>query len=374
MTFSTEDRRYMSRALRLARQGLYTADPNPRVGAVLVRDGHVLGEGAHRRAGQGHAERLALEVAGDARGACCYVSLEPCAHTGRTGPCAEALIDAGVARVVAAMEDPNPRVAGVGLERLRAAGVRVQCGLLEDEARQLNPGFLRRMATGRPLVRVKLAMSLDGRTAMASGESRWITGDAAREDVQRLRARSSAIVTGVGTVLADEPALTVRPAQWRLAEYGAMPVRQPLRVVVDTGLRTPPQATVISSDGHCLVAATGEADDARAAALHAAGAETVRLAADERGGVALDALLDELGHRECNEVLVEAGPTLAGAVVRAGLADELVVYMAPVLLGSTARGLLELDLQRMVERRNLRLHETRRIGDDMRMTFEPRGS
>src|SRR5690554_5331094 len=215
MSCSDLDSGYMQRALSLAQRGLYTTDPNPRVGSVIVKDGKVVAEGWHQRAGEPHAERLALAMAGErARGASCYVTLEPCSHTGRTGPCADALIAAGVSRVVVAMQDPNPLVAGQGLARLRAAGIAVECGVLEQDARALNPGFIKRMETGMPLVRVKLAMSLDGRTAMASGESKWITGAEARHQVQRLRARSSAIVTGIGTVLADDPELTVRPHDW----------------------------------------------------------------------------------------------------------------------------------------------------------------
>ena len=220
MSFSAADHQYMARALQLARRGLYTTDPNPRVGCVLVRDGAVVGEGFHARAGTPHAERHALAQAGErARGATAYVTLEPCSHTGRTGPCADALIDAGVTRVVAAMEDPNPLVAGQGLQRLADAGIATAVGLLEAEARALNPGFVSRMTRQRPYIRIKIAASVDGRTAMANGESQWITGPAAREDVQRLRARSSAVITGVGTVLADRPSYTVRPRQWRLAEY-----------------------------------------------------------------------------------------------------------------------------------------------------------
>ena len=372
MTFTAEDRQHMSRALQLARRGLYTTDPNPRVGCVLLREGQEIGAGWHRRAGEPHAERRALEAAGDARGATCYVTLEPCSHTGRTGPCADALIKAGVARVVVAMRDPNPRVAGTGLEKLARAGIDVACGLLEDEARASNPGFVRRMETGRPLVRLKVAMSLDGRTAMASGESQWITGTAAREDVQRLRARSSAIVTGSGTVLADRPSLSVRPDQWTLGQYGEGAVRQPLRVVLDSRLRTPPDTPAVTGDGECLVVTAGDANAAPAGALRGAGAQVIALAAAGGDNVDLAALLEELGRRECNEVLVEAGPVLGAAFLRAGLVDELVVYMATVLMGSSARPMLSLDeIATMDQRRHLTLRELRHLGDDLRMILAP---
>ena len=346
MSFSAADHQYMARALQLARRGLYTTDPNPRVGCVLVRDGAVVGEGFHARAGTPHAERHALAQAGErARGATAYVTLEPCSHTGRTGPCADALIDAGVTRVVAAMEDPNPLVAGQGLQRLADAGIATAVGLLEAEARALNPGFVSRMTRQRPYIRIKIAASVDGRTAMANGESQWITGPAAREDVQRLRARSSAVITGVGTVLADRPSYTVRPRQWRLAEYRQHAadddwVRQPLRVILDRTLRTPPDVPVVSALGHCLLVA-GEQHPGRQNALESAGAEVMLLPASG-SGIDLQQLLIELNRRECNEVLVECGATLAGAFVREGLFDEILVYMAPTLLGSSARPLLGL--------------------------------
>lgn len=259
--FTRLDHQYMARALQLAEQGLYTTDPNPRVGCVLVRDGEIVGEGFHARAGEPHAERHAMAEAGDrARGATAYVTLEPCSHTGRTGPCADALVAAGVARVVVAMEDPNPQVAGNGMQTLAAAGIETASGLLEADARALNPGFISRMTRQRPYLRIKIAASVDGRTAMASGESQWITGPAAREDVQRLRARSSAVITGVGTVLADRPSYTVRPQQWALTDYqqhsgGSDRVRQPLRVILDRTLQTPPGVPVVSAPGHCLLVA-----------------------------------------------------------------------------------------------------------------------
>lgn len=358
----------MVRALQLARRALYTTDPNPRVGCVIASNDVIIAEGFHQRAGEAHAERHALAAAGEAaRGATAYVTLEPCSHTGRTGPCADALIEAGIARVVAAMEDPNPRVAGNGFRKLRAAGIQVEVGLLEADAQALNPGFVRRMRDQRPYVRIKIGASLDGRTAMASGESQWITGTAAREDVQRLRARSSAIVTGIGTVLADRPSYTVRPEQWTQSEYGSAVVRQPLRVVLDHHLRTPPDSPVIGTAGHCLIVA-GEAPAARRTALEKAGAEVMPLPMRD-AGIDLEALLEELARRQCNEVLVECGATLAGAFVRESLFDELVVYVAPTLLGSDARPLLTLPFARMAEKIPLHWQEIRRVGDDLRLTL-----
>ncbi|MEO1891354.1 MAG: bifunctional diaminohydroxyphosphoribosylaminopyrimidine deaminase/5-amino-6-(5-phosphoribosylamino)uracil reductase RibD [Alcanivorax sp.] len=386
--FSDFDHECMARALELARRALYTTDPNPRVGCVLAHDGLIIAEGFHARAGEPHAERNALATAGEhARGATAYVTLEPCSHTGRTGPCADALIEAGVARVVAAMEDPNPQVAGTGLQRLRDAGIQVDTGLQEADARALNPGFVLRMRQGRPLIRIKAAASLDGRTAMASGESQWITGPEAREDVQRLRARSSAIVTGIGTVLADRPSYTVRPEQWRYGEYADGPVRAPLRVILDPALRTPVDSPVVTADGPCLIAHAddpGAAPEERRRALEHAGAELLalpraRAASDpaepgaatraERRGLDLHALIAELTRRECNEVLVECGATLAGAFVREALFDELIVYLAPTLLGADARGLLDLPFDRMDQQIRLQWSDLRRVGDDLRLTL-----
>ena len=358
----SDDSRYMARALELAARGLYTTDPNPRVGCVLVRGGAVVGEGWHVRAGEAHAEINAVLDAGDrAAGATAYVSLEPCRHRGRTGPCTEALIDAGVRRVVAAMADPDPRNAGKGLDALRDAGADVNCGLLEDEARKLNAGFVMRHTHGRPYVRVKMAASLDGRTAMADGESKWITGAAARRDVQRLRARSSAILTGSGTVLADDPALTVRPAE--LGE--GVDFEQPLRVVVDRRLRTPADAAVLSQPGGTLIATLCDHGN-RAKALGDAGAEILSLG---NGDAALADLMTELAARDINEVLVEAGATLAGALLEAGLVDEVVLYVAPVLLGDAARGMFHLPgIGSLAEGIPLEGVDLQPIGEDWRIT------
>ncbi len=357
-----DDYRHMARALMLARRGLYGTDPNPRVGCVLVKDGTIVGEGWHERAGEAHAEVNALDAAGgQACGATAYVTLEPCCHYGRTPPCTDALLNAGIARLVAAMSDPNPQVAGRGLDILRAAGVVVECGLLEAEARMLNPGFIQRMTQGRPFIRVKLAMSLDGRTALASGESQWLTGDAARQDVQRLRARASAILTGSGTVLADDPSLNVR-----LPEA----TRQPLRVILDTGLRTLPTARTLWLPGSVLIF-TAVADSAAQELLLATGAEIVVTPRTDHG-LNLRSVMAELARRECNELQVECGPTLAGALLQAELVDELVIYMAPLLLGDRARGLFQLpELTRMSERTELEILDMRAVGRDWRVMLRP---
>lgn len=370
--FSGDDHRYMARALRQAERGLYTTDPNPRVGCVLVRDGAVVGEGAHLRAGEPHAEIHALRMAGSlARGATAYVTLEPCSHHGRTPPCADALIQAGVTRVVAAMEDPNPLVAGQGLTRMAAAGITTASGLLESQARQLNPGFISRMERGRPFVRLKLAASLDGRTAMRSGESQWITGAAARADVQRLRARSSAVVTGVDTVLHDNASLTVRPDELglapELAEQAAQ--HQPLRVVLDSQLRLPTGAKLLSLPGEVLIVTAMEPEHPRAQALTGVGARILSLPGGD-GRVDLEALLARLASEyQCNELLLECGATLAGAALSTGLVDELVLYMATTLLGSSARPLLDLPLERMAQQYRLKLKDSCMLADDLRLTL-----
>ena len=364
------DTRIMARALQLARRARYSAMPNPHVGCVLVREGRVIGEGFTRPAGGNHAEIEALAAADDACGATAYVTLEPCSHQGRTGPCADALVAAGVSRVVVAMPDPNPLVAGQGLAKLRAAGIAVHCGLLAAEARQLIPGFIARMTRGRGRVRAKLAMSLDGRTAMASGESQWITGPAARRDVQRLRAGSCAIVTGVGTVLADDCALTVRADQLGLPEPAASlaATRQPLRVVLDSCLRTPAEARVLAEGATTLLCYSDTAPVP--VALADSGAELVALRRGE-SGLDLEQLMAVLAARQCNEILVESGPRLAGALLRQGLLDELIVYMAPALLGDRARPLLELPLDHMADKVRLHIEDVRRVGQDWRFTAIP---
>lgn len=364
---SSFDTQMMARALQLARRGRYSAMPNPHVGCVLVRDGLIIGEGFTCPAGGNHAEIEALQAAGDAKGATAYVTLEPCSHQGKTGPCADALVKAGVTRVVAAMLDPNPQVSGQGLAKLRAAGVVVECGLLESEARAVIPGFIARMMRGRGRVRAKMAMSLDGRTAMASGESQWITGPAARQDVQRLRAMSCAIVTGAGTVFADDCSLTVRPTELGLApEEAQLAVkRQPLRVVLDSRLQTPVGAKVLDQRAPTLLCHDGTVDVPDS--LRATPAEYLALTHSE-SGLDLAGLMDHLAAQQCNEILVESGPRLAGALLQAGLLDELIVYMAPALLGSQARPLLELPLQNMAEKVQLDLKDVRKVGADWRFT------
>lgn len=435
------DRFYMARALELAAKGLYTTRPNPRVGCVIVQfdtageggSDSSFGDSASSRAGSGsadaapvpsgrivaeawtapagglHAEARALEIAGPAaRGATVYCTLEPCAHYGRTPPCADALVRAQPARVVVAAGDPFDQVDGAGLAKLRAAGIRVDTGVLEAEARALNPGFHRRHEGGRPWVRLKIAASLDGRTAMASGESRWITGAAARRDVQHLRARSCAIVTGVGTVLADDPRMTLRAGE--LDDLPAFDLaflarRPPLRVVLDSALRTPSAAQILASgSGTMAGVATGATDEAAATlivttadsgagsdpatrARRAALAERARIvevaaestpSSSARGATAqrpgLAAVLDLLATEHCNEVLLECGPVLAGAALQAGLVDELWLYQAPVLMGASARPLAQFELGSMAERLRFTVRDTARIGDDMRWILAPAGA
>ncbi len=370
---AAKDQAFMARALRLARLGLYTTHPNPRVGCVLVAGGRIVGEGYHRRAGGPHAERLALAQAGAlARGATAYTTLEPCCHQGRTPPCVDALLEAGVARVVSAMVDPNPLVAGKGLAALQSAGVEVAVGPLAEAAKRLNPGFIKRMSQGLPYVRCKLALSLDGRTALASGESRWITSEAARRDVQRLRAQSSAILTGIETLLHDDPSLNVRLGPTDLGLAPAEEVLQPLRVVVDSRLRTPPGAHLFALPGEVLVACV-DWDPARAAALETRGARVCQMP-EHRGRVDLEALLRFLASEEINGVLIEAGPTLAGAALQAALIDELWLYLAPHLLGDGARGLFHLPgLERMAERISLEILDVRAVGPDWRIRARPLG-
>ncbi len=354
----------MARALQLARRGLYSAHPNPRVGCVLVRGNDIVGEGWHQRTGEDHAEIHALKAAaGAAEGSTAFVSLEPCCHHGRTRPCCEALIESGVARVVAAIEDPNPEVAGRGRQRLEGAGMAVEIGLMRDEAEALNAGFLKRMREGRPYVRCKLAASLDGRTALAGGDSKWITGEAARRDVHRLRGQSGAIMTGVGTVLADDPSLNARSHS---DEY----VLQPKRVILDTCLSMSPQSKTLSLAGEVLV--FGSVDNTpRRAALEQAGAR-VEIVPPGPGGVALDCVLSRLAELEVNEVIVEAGATLNGALLEAGLVDELVVYVSPCVLGDSARGMFQLPrLDRMSQRLNFEILSCIAVGRDLRLAARP---
>ena len=371
--FSEFDRSAMSRALELAARGLETAHPNPRVGCVIARGGQIIGEGWHARTGEPHAEVHALRAAGDAAaGATAYVTLEPCSHHGRTPPCVDALLRAGIARVVFALDDPNPRVNGRGAQVLREQGLRVESGLLAEAAADLNVGFLQRMRTGRPWVRVKLAMSLDGRTALANGESHWITESAARQDVQHWRARSGAVLTGIGTVLADDPRLDVRLEE---PPQGARPPL--LRVVLDSRLRTPPQARLFSVSGEVLLAtlappAGEQADYAHRRAALEGRATLVTLEPDAQGQVPLDALLALLGRRDINELWVEAGPRLAGALLGAQLVDELILYVAPRLIGPQGRPLAELPgLAQLEDSPWFAIMDSRQIGADLRLRLRP---
>ncbi|WP_230209723.1 bifunctional diaminohydroxyphosphoribosylaminopyrimidine deaminase/5-amino-6-(5-phosphoribosylamino)uracil reductase RibD [Solemya velum gill symbiont] len=367
---ATGDHAWMSRALKLARLGLYTTDPNPLVGCVIVKDDALVAEGWHQKAGDPHAEKIALAAAGEeARGATLYVTLEPCCHHGKTPPCSDVVIKAGVARVVIAMQDPNPLVAGKGVSQLQDAGIEVECGVLEQQARELNPGFVSRMERGRPWVRCKLAMSVDGRTAMANGESKWITSDASRKDVHRLRARSSAVVTGIGTLLADDPSLNVRLNDEELSGVTLdAPLTLPLRVIMDADLRTPPDARVLQLEGDTLIV-TASTDSERSRALADTGTELLVIDR-ESGHLDWQHLLRELTEQQINDVLIEAGATIAGSALRAGIIDELVLYMAPHLMGDDARGLVHLPgLDTMEQRIELQLTDLRQLGNDMRMTY-----
>jgi len=364
MPFSTADREYMARALALAEQGLYTATPNPRVGCVVVKDGAVLGEGWHEAAGLPHAEIHALMEAGTrAQGATLYVTLEPCSHHGRTPPCADAVIAAGIARVVGAMQDPNPEVAGSGFARLRGAGIEVASGLMQQEAEEINIGFVSRMTRGRPWVRMKIAATLDGRTALANGKSQWITGEAARRDGHHFRARACAVLTGIGTAQEDDPELNVRHVETK---------RQPLKVLVDSRLEVSGEMRLLAG-GNVLVVAAHE-DKAKIAALRARGAEVVILPNPE-GKVDLPALLRELARRGVNELHVEAGTRLNGSLIREGCVDELLLYVAPSLIGDTGRGMFSLpEFTELAQQIPLSLRDVGRVGEDIRVIARVRAA
>ena len=357
----------MRRAIELATLGRHTTQPNPCVGCVITQGEKIVGEGWHRKWGEPHAEVLALQAAGEAaRGATVYVTLEPHSYQGRTPPCTAALIRAGVSRVVSGVLDANPKVSGDGVRQLQEAGIQAEVGLLAETARELNLGFEKRMQTGLPRVIVKSAISLDGRIALANGESKWITGEAARADVQRVRSQMSAVLTGIDTVLADDPRMNVRdPA---IDMYG----RQPLRVVLDSKLRTPPTASLLSLPGETLIF-TGAPKALAAEPLRQAGAELVAVPLDRDGRVDLHSVLQELGRRMCNDVLVEAGPTLVGRILQLGLADELIVYIAPVLLGPDARPIANInELTQLHQAQRYTLHSHDRIGDDVRLILRRR--
>lgn len=368
----------MAHAIELARNGLYSTMPNPRVGCVFVKDGQLLAEGWHQRPGQGHAEVEAIADAetkgADLKGATAYVTLEPCSHHGKTGPCCEALAAAGVARVVYGMEDPNPQVSARGLEYLRVQGVDVSGPVLEDECRALNPGFISRMLQRRPLVRLKLAMSLDARTAMANGESKWITSAAARSDVQRLRASSCAVISGIDSILQDNPAMNIRRDDLGLPENlsDLAMERQPVRVILDSALRMDPKAQLLSKPGKVLICTLADPEGEKAQALRAVCPELEIIQAkawQER--IDLHWLVGELGKRECNEVLVETGASLAGSFLRRGLLDELIIYMAPKLLGSKARPIFELPLDTMAAHLPLMIDSIEPVGQDWKIKARP---
>lgn len=364
MSYSADDYRFMGHALQLARRGLWTTSPNPRVGCVLVQENEIVGEGWHQIAGQPHAEVHALKMAGErAEGATAYVTLEPCCHQGRTPPCTEALIKAGIRRVVIPMVDPNPRVSGHGLASLQSSGISCTVGVMESEASELNVGFVSRMTRQRPWVRIKSATSLDGRTALLNGQSQWITGPEARQDGHRWRARACAIVTGIETVLADDPALTVR---------GLSCTRQPDRVVLDSQLRLSPQSRVLTVSGGKTRVVTTVAAPERQALLEAAGAEVIQFRPDAAGRIPLPELLKFLGTSGYNEIHVEAGPTLNGALISQGLADELLIYLAPTLLGSVAQGAFELPVLSGLEQApRFAVHDVRRVGPDFCFRLRP---
>ncbi len=365
-----QDEMYMARALKLAQRGRFTTHPNPNVGCVIVKEGEIVGEGFHFRAGEPHAEVHALRMAGEkARGATAYVTLEPCSHHGRTPPCCEALINAGVTRVVAAMQDPNPQVAGRGLFRLQQEGVEVSHGLMMQDAEAINKGFLKRMRTGFPFIQLKLGASLDGRTAMANGESQWITSAQSRRDVQRLRAQSHAILTTSDTVLADNPSMTVR---WNELSadtqscYSQDDLRQPLRIVLDRQNRVTPEHRIVQQPGETLFVRTGE--DSR---TWPEGVRTL-IVPEHNGHLDLVVLMMQLGRQQVNSIWVEAGPTLAGALLQAGLVDELIVYVAPKLLGNDARGLFVLPgLEKLADAPQLKFSEIRPVGPDICLHLIP---
>ena len=356
---------YMLQAIRLAKKGWYTTEPNPRVGCVIVNDGKIVGEGWHQYAGQAHAEVNALAQAGDqAKGATVYVTLEPCSHIGKTPPCADALIAAGVKKVFVAMEDPNPLVAGQGLKQLQLAGIATETGLLELQARDLNPGFIKRMESGRPFVRVKLAMSLDGRTAMASGESKWISSEASRHDVQRLRAESSAIMTGIGTVLADDPSMNVRLSAEELS-LDTVP-EQPKRFVLDSQFKMPVDAKIASLEGDCMVFTTVNVENSHDYPF------TIEKVASKNKQIDLKLLMNDLAKKEINLLHVEAGSVLSGALLKNDLVDEIIIYMAPHIMGDGAKGLFHLpELKQMKDRISLSIKDVRSIGNDIRITVVP---
>ncbi len=376
MAFNANDHLYMTRALQLAEQGLYTTMPNPRVGCVIVKDGKIIGEGAHLKAGEPHAEVLALRQAGaqgyglDAKGATAYITLEPCSHTGRTPPCSQAIVDAGIIKVIAAMQDPNPQVAGSGLAYLQAHNIETATGLMQAQAESLNPGFISRMTKNLPFVRSKIAASLDGKTALNNGASQWITSEPARADVQLWRARSCAILTGAGTVLADNPSMLVRYESFNSMSADRMDIGlQPMRIIVDSTLKTPPNAKILQ--GGKVLIAFAQANPQKEAALLAAGAELLCIPNSD-GKVCLNTLLSHLAAREINEVLCEAGEGLNGALLAQNFIDELLIYYAPKLMGGAAKSMFAMPaLTQMNQAIDLQILDMRQIGVDIRLRAKP---
>jgi len=376
--FSEQEQQYMARAIELARKGLYSTKPNPAVGCVLVKDGEVVGEGWHRQAGMPHAEREALAVAGEnAAGADAYVTLEPCSHFGRTPPCADGLLEAGVKRVVVAMQDPNPLVAGDGIKRLQQGGVEVQVGLLEAEARKVNSGFIRRMESKLPYVRLKIASSIDGRTAMQNGESKWITGPESRQEVHKMRAQAGALISGIGTVLADDPSLTVRLADEELEQMNLTQQNcHPIRVVLDHNLSMPLEAKMLGLQGRTILMTSREAVERSTEVvetMHAKGVEIVAVSAED-DRLDIESILTYLAQEEqVNDVMVESGAIVAGAFVESGFVNEIHWFMAPSLMGHEAKPMFELPgLESMQDKIELQVKTIDRCGEDVRMVFVPK--
>ena len=368
MAFSGDDFTFMARAIRLAKKGQYTTHPNPRVGCVIVKDDIIIGEGYHQKVGEPHAEINALRAVenGDTKGSTAYVTLEPCSHTGKTPPCANALIESQISRVVIAMQDPNPQVSGQGIQRLRDAGITVDVGVLEEQARALNTGFIKRMEQGLPWVRIKLAMSLDGRTAMDSGESQWITGSAARQDVQHLRARADAILTGSGTVMEDDPSLNVRVTSIELGLEKDIQYQQPIRIILDSNLKISGQAKLLKLAGDTLIYTCSD-DQIKIQELESTGAKIITLKSNNKK-LPLKKVMQDLAKQQINEVHVEAGATLCGALLQEKLVDEIIIYMAPTIMGADARGLFNLpELSQMKDKIDLKIQDVRAIGNDWRL-------
>jgi diaminohydroxyphosphoribosylaminopyrimidine deaminase/5-amino-6-(5-phosphoribosylamino)uracil reductase len=361
------DQRFMRRAIELAQRGLFSTDPNPRVGCVIVINDRIIAEGWHEKAGQNHAEIMAIENCQESlKGATCYVSLEPCSHFGQTSPCSDALIKAEVARVVVAMEDPNPQVSGNGISCLREAGITVDVGLMEEESADLNPGFIKRMKTGLPWVTCKVAMSIDGRTAMASGESQWITSEKSRQEIQLLRARSSAVITGSGTVIIDNPSMNVRADDFPNSYQQDAKIVQPWRVIMDSNLSVSRSSKIFTLEGRVIWMTTKEIDES----LNTEQLIRLQISADDEGKVRPDLVLKWLGEQGCNEVMIEAGSNLSGAFINADLVDRLVVYMAPKVLGDDARGLLHLPgLEKLSDAKQFQLLNARILGSDLCITY-----